>query len=79
MESVQQVSPTPCSVLFNELSSLGGLPQKMSVVIGVVFSPALSGQHSGNGSPVSTKTAENRFNTRNKKYKHGAKLKPSRR
>lgn len=79
MVSVQQVSPTPCSVLFDELSSLGGLPQKMSVVIRVVFSPALSGQHSGNGSPVSTKTAENGFNTRNKKYNHRAKLKPSRR
>lgn len=79
MESVQQVSPTLCSVLFDELSSLGGLPQKMSVVVGVVFSPALSGQHSGNRSPASTKTAENRFNTRNKKYNHRAKLKPNRR
>lgn len=53
--------------MFDELSSLGRLPQKMSVVVGVVFGPALGGQHSGNGSPVSTKTAENGFNTRNKK------------
>lgn len=79
MESVQQVSPALCLVLFDELSSLGGLPQKMSVVIGIVFSPALSGQHSGNGSPVNTKTAENKFNTRNKKYNERAKLKPSKR
>lgn len=35
-------------VVFDEPSSLGGLPQNMSEVIRIVLSPTLCGGHSGN-------------------------------
>ncbi len=48
-----------CSVLFDELSSLGGLPQKVSVVVRVGLSVTLCGGHSGNGTPKQHNTGDN--------------------
>lgn len=42
------------SVLFDELPSLGGLPQQVPEVVRVLLGPALGGGHPGNGAPVGT-------------------------
>lgn len=45
--------------MFDQPSSLGSLPQQMSVVVRVVSSPALSGRHPGNRTPVDEEQKHN--------------------
>lgn len=43
------------SVLFEELPPLGGLPQQMPEVVGVLLGLAVGGQRPGHGAPVSAR------------------------
>lgn len=65
-----------CSVLLDEPSSLGGLPQQTSVVVRILLSLTLRGGHSGNWAPVNTaESNEIQHEDRVRKHRMGTEMK----